>query len=54
MTVYELAKLLMGIILTGNASEVDNIYFKDSDGNFHNISSYMRDDENDVILLEEY
>ena len=54
MTVYELARLLMDTILTGNACEVDNIYFKDRDGNFHNISSHMRDDDNDVILLEEY
>lgn len=52
MTVYELARLLIDTILTGNVCEVDNIYFKDSVGNFHNISSHMRDDDNDIILLE--
>lgn len=54
MTVFELVKILINIILSGNVNENDRIYFKDSEGNFHNITSYKFTNYEDIILMEEY
>lgn len=53
MTVFTLARVILDLLMSGKFHDVDNVYFKDSVGNSHHVDSYIVDDNNDLILLED-
>lgn len=52
MTVFTLARAILELI-SDPFCEVNNVYFKDADGNFYPIQGCIVDEDNDLILTEE-
>lgn len=53
MTAFTLARAIFELIIRGAFCDVDNVYFRDANGNSYPVMGYTVDEDRDLILMEE-